>query len=72
MAYTKLRLLRKAKGLTQLQLAAMTGIHIPEIYKLERGLLRPYPVWKERIAAAFDYPLDKVDELFEIVENSDE
>lgn len=71
MAITRLKLVRKKLGITQLELAAKTGIHIPDIYRLEHGLLKPYKNWKERIALALNYPLEKIDELFEIVEDSD-
>lgn len=47
-----LRKARKAKGLSQLKLAFITGIAPSEISRIENGWLKPYPGWRKRLARA--------------------
>ena len=47
-----LRELRKAKGLSQLRLAMVTGIQPCEISRIENGWTYPYPSWRKRLARA--------------------
>lgn len=47
-----LKLKRSEKGLSQLELARLTGIAPSHISNLERGIQWPYPGWKKRIAEA--------------------
>lgn len=53
---TRLREERKRQGLTQFELARRTKIHPTEIGKLERGILKPFPGWKRRLAQALGVP----------------
>ncbi|MCF1744755.1 helix-turn-helix domain-containing protein [Paradevosia shaoguanensis] len=46
--------IRKAKGLTQQQLAEATGSHWITISKLERGIIKLTESWMERIGEALD------------------
>lgn len=58
----KLKSLRKAKGLTQEQLADQTELTVESISNIERGIFGPKFDNLERIAKVLDVP---VRELFE-------
>ena len=47
-----LQKIRKAKGLSQLRLAFMTGIAPSDISRVENGWIKPYPGWRKRFARA--------------------
>lgn len=47
-----LKEIRLIKGLTQFELSIRTKIHPIEISRIERGIVKPYPGWRRRIAAA--------------------
>lgn len=64
MTTNKLREVRIARDLSQLQLSFMTTISPGIISNLETGKIYPYPGWRRRIAEAL-----KVDE-FEIWPNN--
>lgn len=49
---TKLREIRQRKEMTQLQVAAMTGIAPNVLSELENGRRRAYPGWRRRLAMA--------------------
>jgi DNA-binding XRE family transcriptional regulator len=53
---SRLREARKAKGLSQLKLAFMTGIAPSEISRIENGWIKPYPSWKKRLSRALGVP----------------
>jgi len=44
--------IRKALGISQARLAAMTGISRSALNEVERGKRVPYPGWQQRIAEA--------------------
>lgn len=52
----RLREERLLRGLTQLELAKRTDIHPVEISRIERGVVKPYPGWRKRLAAALNVP----------------
>jgi putative transcriptional regulator len=49
---SKLREVRKAKGLSQLRLSLVTSISPWEISRIENGWIKPYPGWRKRLARA--------------------
>lgn len=55
---------RKKRGITQFELARITGIHPSDISKLESGRYPCHDSWRQRIVEALDWPADKADELF--------
>ncbi len=58
-AISRLRELRKAKGLSQARLAKLVGASQPDIARLERGGRRLTTDWMRRIAAALEvHPAD--------------
>jgi len=60
---------RQSRGWSQAELAFRSRIHPAVISRLERGVLPPYRGWKEKIAAALDWPAERADELFREEEN---
>ena len=42
--------IRKKRGLSQLKLAYLTGIQPTDISRVETGRLKPYPIWRKRLA----------------------
>lgn len=48
----RLREARKAKELSQLKLAFMTGIAPGDISRIENGWIKPYPSWRKRLSKA--------------------
>jgi len=48
----RLKQVRQEKGFTQFQLAKMADVHPIDISRIERGVIRPYPNWRKRIAKA--------------------
>ncbi|HBT19870.1 MAG TPA: XRE family transcriptional regulator [Peptococcaceae bacterium] len=59
---------RKKRRISQMQLAALTGIHPSNLSRIERGVVPAYRGWRLRIAKALGWPLERADELFEEVE----
>jgi len=55
---------RKERGMSQFELARLTGIHPSDISKLESGKYPCHDSWRRRIVEALDWPADKADELF--------
>lgn len=49
---TQLRKVREQAGMTRKELATISGIDYMTLYKIETGVLRPFPGWRRRIAAA--------------------
>lgn len=47
-----LKELRQQKGLSQWELARLSGIHPSLVSRLERGELKLYPGWRKKIAQA--------------------
>jgi len=60
-----LREIRKARGLTQFALAKISNVSPADISKIENNLVKPYPAWRQRIAAALGMPEDKIFPGFE-------
>ena len=54
-------------GVSQTELAEMTGINRVSINRMLRGKEAPWPKWRDSIAKAINWPADSVDELFEEV-----
>ncbi|MBE0418111.1 MAG: helix-turn-helix transcriptional regulator [Coriobacteriia bacterium] len=52
---TRLRQVRKARGWSQLRLAAKSGVPPAHISQAETGRRIPYPCEAERLCAALDY-----------------
>ncbi|MBS4029938.1 MAG: helix-turn-helix transcriptional regulator [Clostridiales bacterium] len=48
----RLREVRKQQGLSQFGLAKMCGVEPSNLSKVENGILKPYPGWRQRIALA--------------------
>lgn len=67
----RLRFEREKRGLSQLELSILSGIHTATISKLELGKLYPYPKWRKRLAEALGWPIDRADELFEEVDEDE-
>jgi len=44
--------IRRERGLTQMELAILTGIHLPSISYIENDRIRIWPGWKKRLARA--------------------
>ena len=53
----KLRGARIARGWTLADLGKRTGIAVPDLSVIERGLKPAYPEWRRRISRAFRLPL---------------
>ena len=64
----KLRLLRVARGMSQIALGKLTGIPDSYISAIETGKLTPTPEWEARLRDALDWPAN-ADEAFAILEN---
>lgn len=47
---------RKRQGLTQFELAKRANIHPVEIGRIERGIIKPFPGWRKRLAEALGVP----------------
>lgn len=56
------------RGMTQTTLADASGVNRVTINKILRGRETPWPKWRDAIARALDWPLDKADELFQEIE----
>lgn len=48
----KVRVYREKKGFTQFELAKRCNIFPADISKIENGLIKAYPKWRERISRA--------------------
>ena len=57
----KIRQIRKAKGITQVQLTEATGIPQPHLSRLENGEHSPSFLTLEKIADALDIPVSELD-----------
>lgn len=64
----KVRQVRLEKGLSQFELARLTGIHPSNLSRIERGVLPAYKNWMEKIAQALNWPVERAEELFQKVE----
>ena len=67
----KLKVLRKAKGLTQEQLAELADVHEKHISKLELGLYKPSYNTLKKIFKALDLDIDNDGIEFEKVSAND-
>jgi transcriptional regulator with XRE-family HTH domain len=56
----RLREIRKAEGMTQLKLSALTGITQYELSRIENGWVFPWPGWRKRIAKALNVAENEV------------
>ncbi len=56
----KLKQIRKARGLTQEQLAELAGVHEKHISKLELGTYKPSFATLSKVLSALDLEVDKV------------
>ncbi len=56
----KLKQIRKAKGLTQEQLAELAGVHEKHISKLELGTYKPSYDTLNKVLSALDLEIDKI------------
>lgn len=66
----KLFLVRKQRGLTQVELSELSGISQPRISAIERGECVVWKGWKTRIAHALKWQ-GELSELFEEIELSE-
>lgn len=57
MKSNRIQELRKARGLSQRELAARIGIHPPTLSQLENGHVRLWPGYARRIARALNVTL---------------
>lgn len=55
----------RERGITQTALADKAGINRVTINKILHGHEKPWPKWRDAIASAIGWPLDKAAELFE-------
>ena len=55
----------RARGISQSELARMTGINRVSINRMLHGKEVPWPKWRVAIADAIDWPVDRAAELFE-------
>ena len=58
----------KERGIKQTALADESGISRPLINRVLRGKEKAWPKWRDAMATALDWPLDRADELFEEIE----
>lgn len=63
----RLKFERLERKLSQQKLGAMANIHPSILSHLENGKIYPFRGWKERLAKALDWPIERADELFEEV-----
>lgn len=56
----KLAQVRKAKGMTQAQLSAVSGVHRVTIARYECGMCSPNLATIERLADALGVPIDEI------------
>ncbi|OUM84982.1 MAG: transcriptional regulator [Bacillus thermozeamaize] len=57
---TKIELVRRQKGLTQVELAKLIGVSGPAIVQVERGYRKPWPKIRKNIAQALGYPEEEL------------
>lgn len=55
---------REKRGLTQYDLAIMTGIHPSDISRLESGKFPCFNGWEKHIIQALNWPVERTEELF--------
>ena len=65
----RLRYLRRGKGWTLEDLSKRTGISVPDLSCLERGLCPTYPGWQRRISKTFQLPIAVIFEDIELPED---
>ena len=58
----------RKREMTQTALSAASGVSRVTINKIMRGREKPWPKWRDAIAKALDWPLERADELFEEIE----
>jgi len=56
----RLRDERKRQGLTQFELGKLANIHPVEIGRIERGIIKPFPGWRKRLAEALGVPEEEL------------
>jgi len=61
--------IRKQKGWSQSVLSHRSGVHVSTISNIERGRLNPWPGQRTNIARALEWPEDRADELFEVLDH---
>lgn len=59
----KMTAIRNEKGMSMSALARKAEMHVSSISQIESGRFEPYPVQKQKIADALDWP-DEIDDLF--------
>ena len=60
----------RERGITQTALADMAGINRVTVNRILRGKEQPWPKWRDAMAKALDWPLNRAAELFEEIEVS--
>ena len=58
----------RERNMTQTALAEASGINRVTINKIMRGHETPWPKWRDAMAKALDWPLERAAELFEEIE----
>ena len=58
----------RQRGVTQAALANMSNVNRVTINKIVRGREKAWPKWRDAIAEALGWPIDRAEELFEEVE----
>ena len=58
----------RERGITQTALADMAGVNRVTVNKILHGREKPWPKWRDAMAAALDWPLDRAAELFAEIE----
>lgn len=64
----RLEYLLREQGITQAEIAEKAGIHRMTVNKIIHGREKPWPKWRDAIATALDWPLDRAEELFQEIE----
>lgn len=66
-----LRKIRKARGLSQFDLAKMADVNPTDISAIENCKKFPYPAWRRRLSAALEVPENEVFPGFAEVKQND-
>ena len=60
---------KKSRGWTNERLSLEAGIRSQHISEIFKGGTKIWPGWKQRIAKALEWPDERIDELFEEVQD---
>jgi len=71
MVVKRMRILRRAKGLSQAHVARQADLHAASVSLIESGRLRPYPSQLARIAEVLGVPADDAGRLLDEIELPD-